>query len=342
MFDIEAVVWGWFVDQQESRTGEPIGPSGTGGCFRQQAYEQLRVPQTNEETTLKADAGSLIHMGIGNILDLYGIDTEVLVPVPGLRRPGSADVVKWDEHLLVDIKTYGDRAYQYRLEHGPYAHQWDQSELYGLGLYEMVGDGEVWTLQILGINRDTGEHTVWERVQDLDRARALAAEIERRQTAIDAARERLADPTSSVGAVELAEQFPREGDGPGRGFPCDWCAWVDQCWPLPFDAALAGMSPQSQSVVDDPEQIAEKAAEYRQAADDEREAKDRKYAAQAFLKGITGTFEGWKITQIGGGGDTEVPDVDALIDFVRDHGEPVPMTTKPGRKPYPKVTRGAK
>jgi hypothetical protein len=335
MFDIEALIWGHYEKVQADRMGEPIGPSGVHSCLRQQAYAQLQFPATEPVNTGAADAGSLIHLGIESILEAQPeIETEVRIQPVGLKRAGSADVVAWDEHVLVDIKTFGSRAYDRRVEAGgPYPHQWDQTEIYGVGLYDMADDGEPWLLQILAVNRDTGEHTVWEKPQDLDRGRELVHKIVMRQDQIDRA---IVDVNEGDETPDSAmEMFDREGDGPGRGFPCDWCPFLSACWPSPVDE---GLSPQSQTVVDDPEQVAEKAAEYRQAAAEAKHWTDRKYAAQAFLKGITGTFGGFKIAQVGGGAPTEAPDVDAMVERFIELGEPVPMLSKPGRKPYPKVT----
>jgi hypothetical protein len=341
MFDIERLVWENFMSGlQFGRDTEPLGPSGAGNCIRAEAYAQLGVQPTNEQSTLQAEAGTLIHMGIMAALDgVPGVRTEVPLRLPQWGRAGSADIVYDPEYLLIDVKTYNGRSYERRVEAGePYEHQWDQVEQYGLALYEAAGDGHLWTLQILGVNRDTGEHTVWEKVQDLDRARAVAERIRSRQDSIDEAKARLADPTSSVTAIQLAETFPREGNGPGRGFPCDpWCPFLEQCWPAPFDLGL--LSAQAATVVSDPEEVARWAAEYREASALAKAANDRKYTAQAYLQGITGEFGGWQVAQVGSGRSTEVPDVDAMIDLLAAHGEAVPMLTKPGRKPYPRVRK---
>ena len=335
MFDIEEAIWGiHFAEKQAKLDGQPIGPSGAGDCYRAQAYAQLGVPVSNPEDSQKADAGSLVHYGIDTILaDVEGVETETHIHIPGLRRRGTGDILKRDEHLLIDIKTYGDRAFGYRMDAGgPFDHQWDQVQLYGLGLYEEAGDGEPWTLQILGINRETGEHQVWEQVQDLDRAREIAAKIQRRQNAISAAA--LSVALDGVDPQAVAETFPREGKGPGRGFPCNWCAFMDTCWPAPIDPSL---SPQSATIVADPEAVAAQAEAYRIGQQMEAEGKRLKYDAAAFLKGIKGTFGDWDVSQSRPGKPSQEPDVEAMIELLASHGETVPMLTKPGRAGYVKV-----
>jgi PD-(D/E)XK nuclease superfamily len=331
---IESLIWDRFAEKQVGRAGEPIGPSGVGNCYRQEAYAQLGVLPTDERSTEKADAGTLIHLGIGALLaDVPGVDTEVPVHIAGLSRPGVADIVVWHEGRLVDIKTYGDRAYGYRVDAGgPYPHQWHQLQLYGLGLAEVDGRDD-WTIEILAINRDTGAHTVWSQPFDRPLAESLAGIIEERQAAIDEAKAKVVDPM--VDGVLLAESFPREGSGPGRGMPCDYCPFMSQCWPVPFD----DLSPQSATVVDDPQQVEQWAARYREASALAKQWTDEKYAAMEFLRGIVGSFGDWQVAQRAGGQDMDVPDVDAMVETFTQLGLPVPTLVKPGRKGFPVVTR---
>lgn len=335
MFDIEDVIWGHLAQRQEDRAGEAIGPSGVDNCYRQHAYSQLGVPRSNPMSTRKADAGTLIHGGIAaQLAGVPGVDTEVVVHIPGLKRPGVADIVVWAHGILIDIKTYGDRAYEARVNAGgPYPHQWDQLQLYGLGVWTDEGAEQDWELQILAINRDNGDHTVWSQPFDPDRARGLAGKVEGRQAAIDKAKDEVLDGRP---LLEAAESFPREGDGPGRGMPCDWCPWVDTCWPLPFDLNL---TPQSATIAEDPDEVEDWADRYLRAAAAIKELESEKYTALEFLRGIAGKFGKFKVTQVGNATPVEVPDVEAMIAELGLHGIGIPMVTKPGRRPYPKVTR---
>lgn len=342
MTNIEELIWGRLARRQEDRAGEAIGPSGVDNCYRQQAYSQLGVPQSNPMSTRKADAGTLYHYGIGALLaDVPGIDTEVSLTIPGLSRPGVADIIDWAHGLLIDIKTYGDRAYEARVNAGgPYDHQWDQLQLYGLGVHATDDLEQEWDLAILAINRDNGDHTVWTQPFDLGRAQMLAAKIEGRQAAIDAAKQRVLDTANIVlgsdAPVVEAEQFPQEGNGPGRGMPCDYCPWLDRCWPAPFDLSL---TPQSASVSEDAVKVAHHAETYLSASAKVKEWEAVKFTAMEFLRGLVGKYDTFKITQVGKGEPVEVPDVDTMLAEYAARGEGVPMVLKPGKRPYPKVTR---
>jgi hypothetical protein len=335
VIDLEHMIWHQhFAVKQAGRDGEAMGPSASNDCFRQQAYRQLGVPVDTVQSTEKADAGSLIHYGIGAILsEVEGVEVEVPVVVPGLSRPGSADIVVWDEFLLGDIKTMGSRAWQARVDAGgPYPHVWNQLLLYALGLNE-VKPGP-WLMQVLAINRDTGERIIWSQLADMDVARGIAEMMRGRQADIDEAKASVemfgADP------VEMAEQFPQEGNGPGRGFPCDpWCGFLATCWPGGGD----GLSPQAVTIVDNPEKVAEQAAIYLEASQEESAAKKRKYDAAAFLKGVVGTFGGFTVAQTKDGAGEDVPDVDAMIEVMTASGLPIPTLYKPGRRGYARVGR---
>jgi hypothetical protein len=136
-------------------------------------------------------------------------------------------------------------------------------------------------------------------------------------------------------ALSLVEQFPREGKGPGR-FPCDWCPFVSACWPDARD----GMSPQSETVVDDPEAVGRWASQYMAAASaEESAAKRRKSEASAFLRGIGGTFptpDGARVkVTVVGGSAKRVPDIDAIREQWRGD---LPMKEQRSAS-YPRVTR---
>jgi len=340
MMSVEDILHRWFNDRQEGRRDEPMGPSAAHSCIRQQAYRQLGALPTDPVSTEKADIGTLIHLGIMLILSekffRSELATEFPVQVPGLTRKGNADIVYWLAQTLVDVKTYGDRAWRNRVEADePYSGQWDQVDLYALGVNDEAGEEVITTVQILAVNRETGQYVTFTKEYDRQRAVDVAASMALRQASIDEAKEALADPTRDLDPVVLAETFPREGYGPGRGMPCDWCPFMSQCWPVPFD----GLSPQSSTVVDNPEEVERWAGEYRQATANAKEWTDRKYAAQAFLQGIVGSFGEWSVSQQAGGKDTDVPDVDAMVDLLASMDVPIPMLTKPGRKGFPRVVR---
>jgi hypothetical protein len=134
----------------------------------------------------------------------------------------------------------------------------------------------------------------------------------------------------------MAEQFPQEGDGPGRGFPCDpWCGFLATCWPN----AVEGLSPQAATIVDDPQEVADRAAEYLEAAAQAKEWTDRKYTAAAFLNGIVGTFGGFTVARTKDGAGEDVPDTDEMVRMLSSEGQAIPMVFKAGRRGYVKVGR---
>jgi hypothetical protein len=318
-----------------------IGPSGAKGCYRQHAFRYLGVEPAGEFDwhTDAADFGTLLHLGwsamIASRFDPADRRADVEVRIPGLPRSGSADDVDFVNRIVTDLKTAKDRGWQSWVNgEGPYDNYWDQLELYGLGLHTMYG-GE-WTLRIVGINRETGQYAEWERVQDLDRARDLAEMVAERHTALTGA---VSLTAAGADPLELVEQFPREGAGPGRGMPCDWCPFVAQCWPEPV---ADGGSPQAATIVGDPEAVGRYAAEYLEASAAARKTDGIKRDLQAFLKGVEGEFPGpdggtYKVAMVGGSA-REVPDCDAMQERLTELGEPIP-TVWSRRAAYPKVTR---
>jgi hypothetical protein len=174
-------------------------------------------------------------------------------------------------------------------------------------------------------NTEKGGEVEFVRPADPERGKRLAAVMEARHDALALA----------VASGGSPLDFPQEGNGPRTGFPCDWCEYVTVCWPDAED----GMSPQASSIVDDPELVAEKAATYLAARDEESQAKKRKDAAFAFLRGIVGEFGEFRVTQTPDGEGEMVLDEESAIDLLKQYGEDVPVMFKPGRRGYPRVTR---
>jgi len=140
--------------------------------------------------------------------------------------------------------------------------------------------------------------------------------------------------------LELVDTFPREGKGPGRGMPCDYCEFVSLCWPStgPDDPR----SPQSITVQEDALALGALAQEYLEAAATESKGKQQKYDAQAFLKGMDGEYPGpdgntYKITTQKGR-SKEVPDCDAMQVKLMQLGEAIPMKWAKTAS-FPRITR---
>jgi hypothetical protein len=102
---------------------------------------------------------------------------------------------------------------------------------------------------------------------------------------------------------------------------------------------VGDLSPQAQTVIEDPAKVEAYAEQYLTAAAAESAAKKLKYDAAAFLSGIRGTFGRFTVSRTKDGEGEDVPDVDAMVTLLGSLGEPVPTMFKPGRKGYVKVGR---
>jgi hypothetical protein len=317
-----------FMDRKQEGKSYLIGPSGVGACNRQQAYRYFKVPASDFKSKDKADLGTLLHLGWSAMLAAMFDPTErrgdVKITVPGLPRPGEADDVDFVNLIITDLKSANDRAWQAAINRdGPYENYWDQVEVYAYGLrVEFGGD---WTLRIVLFNTEKGGEVEFTRPANPERGERLASIMAARHEALAAA----------VAGDGAPEDFPQEGNGPNTGFPCDWCEYVTLCW----GDWEGDLSPQAASIVEDPALVAEKAAEYLAARDEESAAKKRKDGAFAFLRGIRGTFGDFAVTQTADGEGEMVPDVEAMLDTFTVNGLTVPTLFKPGRKGYPKVSR---
>jgi hypothetical protein len=330
-----------YMDGQQEGRSHFIGPSGVNSCYRQNAYRYLEVEPSNQRSKAAADLGTLMHLGwsamISSQFDPAERRPDVPIRIQGMPREGSADDVDFVNKIVTDLKSAKDRVWQGWVNYaGPYESYWEQCELYALGLRQMYG-GE-WTLRIVGINRETGEVAEWERVQDVEVAQALVDKAAARHTALTAS-----TAMTAAGALplEVVDQYPREGKGPGMGMPCDWCEFMDLCWP---DPSTDDGTPQSETIREDAEAIGRYAQEYLEAAAASRKADTQKREAQQFLKGLAGDFplpDGGtvSITQVGGK-PKQVVDCDAAAERLKELGEEVPMVWS-RRASYPRVSKRA-
>jgi len=319
-----------FMDEKQAGKSGLVGPSSVGKCYRSLAYRYHRTPQSDHRSKDKADLGTLLHLGwsalIGQSYDPAIREADVVLSWPELPRAGEADDVDWNEQIVTDLKSANGRAWQSMVDRGgPYANYWDQAEMYALACSRMTEDSQ-WTLRIVLINTETGERVEFTQPADPTRGKALVESLAERHAAL----------MMSVAMGGSPEDFPQEGKGPGRGFPCDWCEWTSQCWPDPTGGAL---SPQAATIVDDPDAIAQAAADYKRFAAMESEAKKGKYDCAAYLKGIVGTFGEWSVSQTKDGAPQEVLDEDAAVEALTAAGIPVPTLMKPGRKGYPLIRK---
>lgn len=319
-----------FMDEKQAGKSGLVGPSSAGKCYRSLAFRYHGTPPSDHRSKDKADLGTLLHLGWSALIRAsYNPairEPDVVLSWPELPREGEADDVDWHERIVTDLKSANGRAWQAMVDRGgPYENYWDQAEMYALACARLT-DSSDWTLRIVLINTETGERVEFTQPADPTRGKALVDDLAQRH----------AELIASVAEGGSPEDFPQEGKGPGRGFPCDWCEWASACWPDPTGGAL---SPQAQTIVDDPDAIAQAAADYKRGAALESEGKKIKYDAQAFLKGIIGTFGEWSVSQTKDGEPLEVLDEDAAIEALTAAGIPVPTLVKPGRKGYPLIRK---
>jgi hypothetical protein len=318
-----------FMDDKQAGKSGLVGPSSAGKCYRSLAYRYHGTPPSDFRSKDKADLGTLLHLGwsalIRSMYDPSVREGDVVLRWEELPRAGEADDVDWSERIVSDLKSENGRASQAMVDRGgPYDNYWDQAEMYGLACHRL--DGMDWTLRIILLNTETGERVEFTKPADPDRGLALVTALAERHAALEA----------SVTLGGSPEDFPQEGRGPGRGFPCDWCEWVSLCWPDPTGGLL---SPQAATIVDDPAAVERAAEDYRIGAAMEAEGKKLKYDAAAFLRGITGTFGQWTVGMTKDGAGEMVLDEDAAREALIAAGIPVPELFKPGRKGYVMVRR---
>jgi hypothetical protein len=317
-----------YMDRNQEGKSYLIGPSGVGACYRQQAYRYFGTPESDFRPKDKADLGTLLHLGWSAMLKAMFDPEErrgdVRIEVPGLPRAGESDDVDFVNRIVTDLKSANDRAWQAAINRGgPYENYWDQDEVYAYGLWLKYGGD--WTLRIVLFNTEKGGEVEFTRAADPERGKRLAEIMAARHSAL----------ATAVIMGGKPEDFPREGNGPTRGFPCDWCEYVTECWP-DWEGDL---SPQAQTIVDDEGTVEAYAEQYLTASAAESAAKKAKYDAAAFLSGIRGTFGGFTVTRTRDGEGSDEPDVDAMVTLLGDAGIPVPTSFKPGRRGYVKVGR---
>lgn len=281
-----------YCESVQSTRETSLGASDAGGCYRAQAYAYFGVEPTEPDDPLKANLGTLIHLGWSQLIALRYRPEDRQADVPltlyELPRPVTADDVDWANHIVRDVKSTSEYAWQSWLNRGsPYESQWAQAMVYGLGLWRLDPSIE-WTVAIVAIDRESGRLVEYHRELDLDWA----------QEVVDKLAERHAVLTAAVSVGGSPESFTREGNGPGRGFPCDWCSWTSRCWPG-VSAGYRG-TPQSVTIQGCDDVIEATAATYLEAAAAEKAASERRKDAAVYLNGITGTFGEYRVRTIGG------------------------------------------
>jgi len=286
-FTPEVSAYRAYMDDRQAHHGArtALGPSAANKCYRQAAYEYLDVTPSNPRGTGAADLGTLLHLGwSAMITSRYSPDerqADVPIQPEGLPRPGEADDVDWVNRVVTDVKTAKATVYESWGRNGVYEDYWDQVEVYALGLRQQYGGD--WTLRIMAINRETGEYVPYERAADPVRGYELVAKIADRHASLVQDQMRLLDKEQDE-RLAVVEQYPREGKGPGRGMPCDYCPFVDMCWPDP-----TGPDGTPQSATMDPDDMAaigSLASEYLALSATGKKAFDARDDIKPFLAGL--------------------------------------------------------
>ena len=320
-----------------------LGPSSASACYRQSAYRYLDVEPSNQVSADAANLGTLLHLGWSALIKSrytqYERDVDVPLQASGMPRGGEADDVDYVNRVVTDLKSTKDSVFQMWMRQGPYDHFWEQLEVYALALRERHGGD--WTLRIMAFNRETGQSESFERPADPEVGRAIVDRIATRHEALVAAQAQTFT-TNQDRAIDVAEQFPREGKGPGRGFPCDWCPFLDTCWP---DPTSDDGTPQSATV--DPEDqavIAAFAVDYLEARATESKAEKAKKDAAVFLAGLDTAVPDprdpdYELTvKMVGGNPKQVPDCEAMAEKLESLGF-APIVKDVFTARYPKVGR---
>lgn len=326
-FDYQTDMQVW--DAAHARTRQKnLGPSDVGRCLRQSGYNWHDVPRTDERSRGRALLGSLMHLGWAAIIAAANDPNrlaEVEVTIPDLGT-GHADDVDFDARVVNDLKSASARSYERYVTSGLPDSYWDQPDLYAYGLWleeatsisiahpdrampDIIASMEPWTLRVTLVNRESGEEMPFEQAADLERGAYLAQRMVERQRMLEAS--------------TVPEDLPREGAGPGRGFPCDYCDWVTACW---GGEREDGLSPQAALIADDEAAIVATLAEYRTAADELGKLEKVKADARAALTGLPGGDYGdYRLTWRGGNPKAPEPDVGAALEMLDELGVPVPQ-----------------
>lgn len=293
-----------YIASREHSGDEGISPNKVSSCYRQNAYRMFHVEPTNLRPTGAADLGTLLHLGwasmIGSTYPPEIRAAEVELRLEELTRRGFADDVDFANRIVTDLKSAKAVVWQNWVNRGIPQDHWDQTEVYALALRRLLGGD--WTMRIVALNRETGEREEFLQEADPERGLALVQRAQARERSI----------ALGIEQGQTPEQFPREGRGPGRGYPCDYCDWLDHCWPPvgPDDPR----TPQSASIEGDAEAIAAHLAEYAEAAPAASKAKAAQADARSFLAGLpAGTYGDFRLWWSGGRDKDPVPDCDAMM-----------------------------
>lgn len=312
---------------QANQKARKSGPSASnvGGCQKRIAAEFLGMPQTNTRSTTAADLGTLLHLGYSAVISArYPEDGDeqhrapYAIEVPELERSVEADHVDFTNRVVDDLKSAKSVVWQGWVNRAtPPSEYWDQAEFYAFMLRRAHGGD--WTLRITAFNRETGERAVFEQEADPERGQAL---LDRQVALLGRLHEAAAEPDP----LAAWDGFVRGGKGPGTGFPCDYCPFLDACWPPtgPDDPR----TPQSKAIDGDESAVADALAQYDEGRALEGKGKRMKDEARLSLTGLSaGAYGDYALGWGKPSGGSDVPDCDAMAAYFTEQGMAVPMRT---------------
>jgi hypothetical protein len=308
-----------------------VGPSDYGSCERQIMYRVRGVkPGTPVQQTRAATMGTLFWKGLGEFIDETHAGqaiVELPVVVPGLERPGAADLWWLVDGALVDVKTVSERAFDRVVKMGAKPEHVGQIETYALGinrnedarrrrLRQRLGETvpKVRTLVLAYVNRDDGDVHEIEWAYDETSARERVSWLARVEQ-----------------AIEDGFELPRAEGAQMGAFPCDWCPFWRTCWEIDGDVVPDDYA--SKFTIED-DQIEDALERYFEQGEIESKAKRLKSEARAQLVGISYDANGYKLSW-SGGRTTYVDEIDydALVVLAVEQGLDVPMRRVAKRSP---------
>lgn len=341
------------VDGQRGRSLQKNpGASDVSVCLRRSSYLHHGVePSDPREGGMAAILGTWLHEGAlealrivygavveswvgageavtGHVDALY-LSHDLAARIPKRYRPASQD-----ETTVEDVKSVADDTMlAMRKREGPDPEHVLQAYIYVLllsrhgvtvdperpriGLQRAVarlGPIRADRVRIRYVTRDRGREWVWEEPVQDDMLTLAARRI------------------ALVVESPYPEAMPREQDGPGLSYACDGCPFVTACWGS-SEVTPEGWWPQRILLDEELATVESAGKEYLEGMRLEKQGKEIKAKAKAVLSSTPGGVYG-EVT-LGWGRnspDTEEPDADAMIEFFKEAGVPVPMRPKKGRR----------
>lgn len=302
------LIKGWAAAEEHGHDDSHLGPSALGSaCLRRDAFNLhgIKGPDGQDHASA-ATVGTALHAWVAEIAEAAGLEAEVPVQVPALRRMGKADVIDRKARVVWDTKTLGRMRFDSWINRdGPPEEVWQQAGLYVLG----VCDGEDgWQAGVLALCRDTGRMKEWIRPVDLLAMREVAWDLVERE-----------DELLSKDPMLV----PRGGTSSAE-WPCRGCSHASVC----HDDALFDQVPAPPEDLSPARLLEVEAAidTYQRAAEEEKAAKQRKQQAREVLLGVAGRIGSWTLGWSGGVASEKV-DADAAVEMLRSLGHEPPTKT---------------